>query len=150
MLSRAARASPTWRPDQPQFNAGARGGLDDPGEVLAGLECPDCEHILALGGVAVRMEDRLESVRDDVDPVGIDARQLNNLTLRELRDRDDPIGSSNRGAESRPTVEPRPERKDLRIPKHGEVVHGQDRRHARAGGARKIVQCRTSTCAFAA
>ena len=123
---------PARRADEPQLDAGAGGRLDDPGEVLARLECPDCEHVLALGGVAVRMEDRLERVRDDVDPVRIDARELDHLPLRELRDRDDAIGRANRRAERRPPVEPRPERKDLGMPEHGEVVHGEDRRHARA------------------
>ena len=44
---------PAGRADEPQLHTGAGRGLDDAGEVLAGLERPDSQHVLALGSAAV-------------------------------------------------------------------------------------------------
>ena len=44
------------RADDPQLDTGAGGRLDDPLEVLARLERPDGEHVVALGCVAVRVK----------------------------------------------------------------------------------------------
>src|SRR6185369_754209 len=58
-------AAPAGVADDAQLGAGTARGLGDPGKVLARLERPDREHVVALGAVALRREGRVDAVRDD-------------------------------------------------------------------------------------
>ena len=91
---RPSRGAPTTR-SSPSTAAAIRA------EVLARLERPDREHVVALGARPVGREHVLDGVRHDPDLRRRDAEQLDQLALRELGDGDHAVGGARRRAARR-------------------------------------------------
>ena len=125
-----------------QLEPGLARSIDDALEVLPRLERRDREDVVAVRARAVRTEDGIDAVRHDANPLGGNPGQLDRLVATELGDRDDRVGCPQDTDETSATVEPVPAREDLGRAEDREVVHGEDRRHARGDGAaeRRAVQ----------
>ena len=109
-------------------------------EVLARLERADGKHVVTALGRAVARELVADGVGHDTDLLVRHSEQLDELTPRELRDRDHTPRSTKHARHDARAVRPRPAVERLRVPEHGKVVHGDDERHARAQGPRYVGQ----------
>ena len=80
-------AAPATRSSTPASRAASTAGT----EVLARLERPDREDVVALRDRPVGREDRVDAVRDDADPLDGHVEQLDELVAGERGDGDDRV-----------------------------------------------------------
>ena len=125
-------AAPASSPDDPELDAGEPSCLDRSWEVLARLERADSQDVVSGCTRSLGHEDRIDGVRHHVDAIGIDVTQLGRLASGELGDGDNPVRRANRAPQAGAAIQARPRRERLRVPQHGEVVHGDEDGDARA------------------
>ena len=124
--------TPARRSHDPQLDARPLRRLDRAAEVLARLERSHREHVVSRRLRPRLGEHRLEPVRDDVDALGGNVEQLDELVARERRDGDDRVGALDPVAERDATRVPVPGREGLGVPEQGAVVDRDDHRKLRA------------------
>src|SRR5262249_45377756 len=114
----------------------------DPLQVLARLQRPDGEDVVAVGPRAFRGEDVLDGVRHYPDRGLWDGEQVDELALRELRHGDQPVRGVDDARHSESRVAPAPAAEPLWVAQHGEVMHGDDERRpgTKRGPERRTVE----------
>ncbi len=124
--------TPAARSDDTQLTVCAADGLHKPVEVLPRFERSDGKDIVPVLGRAFVREVVADGVRNDANLVVRHSEQLDELTPCELGHRDHPLRRAKDARHHTRTVAPRPAVERLRVPEHGEVVHGDDQGNARA------------------
>jgi len=124
-VRRRLDSAPPARADDTQLTVDS---LCDAREVLARLECPDREHIVAVCPATVRDKDLFHRVRHDPNLLRRDVQQRHDLVLRELRDGDHPRCGAKHARDGEPRIRCGPAVEPFRVPQDGDVVDGDHER----------------------
>src|SRR5581483_3360774 len=126
--TRRVDAAPARHACHPQVDAQPPRRFDRAGEVLARLERPHRENVVAVLTRAVAGEGGIGRVRNDADALARNMQDRLQFGRRELRHGgDDPRGAHD-ARDHCTAVRARPRRERLRAAEDGEVVHADDER----------------------
>src|SRR5207253_9894948 len=127
--------APTRSADDTKFESRPARSCGDTSKILPGLERADSEDVIAVRRRAGARERLIDAVPHDADPLFRKRQELDELALRELRNRDHETGGPQDVRNDDRPVHPRPGVEGVRVPEDGEIVHGDDERNGRADRA---------------